>query len=65
MRLRVKTMLWGLMSLASALGTARYGLVTYTGIYGPQISVLSVGERVRSPTRRANRSASPPPMMRM
>lgn len=46
MRLRVRTMLWGMMPLAFALGMARYGLVTYLGIYGPQVSLLSVGERV-------------------
>jgi hypothetical protein len=45
-RLRVRTMLWGLMPLAFALGMARYGLVTYLGIYDPQISLLSVGQRV-------------------
>jgi len=45
-RLRVRTMLWGLVPLAFALGMARYGLVTYLRIYGPQISFLSVGERV-------------------
>lgn len=42
----MRTVLWGLMPLAFALGTARNGLVTYLGIYGPQISLLSVGERV-------------------
>ena len=39
-------MLWGLMLFAFALGMARYALVTYLGIYGLHISLLSVGERV-------------------
>lgn len=46
MRLRVRTMLLGLVPLAIVLCVARYVLFTYLEIYGPQISMLSLGERV-------------------
>jgi hypothetical protein len=45
-RLRVRTMLWASVPIAVALGIARYVLFTYLEINGPQISLLSVGERV-------------------
>jgi hypothetical protein len=39
-------MLLCLVPLAIVLGMARYALFTYLDIYGPQISMLSLGQRV-------------------
>jgi hypothetical protein len=46
MRLRVRTILWGMVPLAIVFAMAKYVLFTYLKFFGPQISMLSVGERV-------------------